>query len=101
MLHSQDTFSLFSMNTFRKNLRLKVVTSYVAGLGFSGFGWARAFVYRASGGLGFFVSGFGPISGFLKGRNTPKITNKNGTFHTFFHVLVFWIKIDPENAHLS
>ena len=44
-----------------------IAYSDVAGLGFSGFGRARAFLYRASGGPGFFVSGFGPISGFLKG----------------------------------
>ena len=35
--------------------------SDVAGLGFSGFGRARAFVYRASGGPGFFVSGFSKV----------------------------------------
>ena len=52
--------------------KITIIISYlfgnsdVAGLGFSGFGRARAFVYRASGGPGFFVSGFGPASGFLK-----------------------------------
>ena len=51
--------------------RTKIEISDVAGLGFSGFGRARAFVYRASGGPGFFVSGFGPASGFLKVYNAP------------------------------
>ena len=37
-----------------------------SGLDFSGFGRARAFMYRASGGPGFFVSGFGLYSGFSK-----------------------------------
>ena len=46
-------------------------TSDVVGLGFSGFGWARAFVYRASGGPGFFVSGFGPVLAFLNLENAP------------------------------
>ena len=41
-------------------------SSDVAGLGFSGFGRAWSFVYRASGRPGFFVSDFGPVSGFLK-----------------------------------
>ena len=45
---------------------VKHYISDVAGLGFSGFGRARAFVYRASGGPGFFASGFGPVSGFSK-----------------------------------
>ena len=40
--------------------------SDVAGLGFLGFGRARTFVYWASGVPGFCVSGFGPVSGFLK-----------------------------------
>ena len=46
-------------------------SSDLAGLGFSGFGWARAFVYRVPGGPGFFVLGFGLFSGFLKVQNVP------------------------------
>ena len=40
--------------------------SDVVGLGFSGFRQAWAFVYRALGGSGFFVLGFGSVSGFFK-----------------------------------
>ena len=40
--------------------------SDVPGLEFSGFGWAQTFMYRASGELGFFVSGLGLFSGFSK-----------------------------------
>ena len=40
--------------------------SDVPGLDFSGFGQARALMYRASGGPGFSVSGFEPFSGFSK-----------------------------------
>ena len=42
------------------------VISDVPGLDFSGFGRARAFMYRASGGPGFSVSGFELFSGFSK-----------------------------------
>ena len=41
-------------------------TSDGSGLDFSGFGRARAFMYRASGGPGFSVSGFELFSGFSK-----------------------------------
>ena len=41
-------------------------TSDVPGLDFSGFGRARAFMYRASGGPGFSLSGFELFSGFSK-----------------------------------
>ena len=44
----------------------KVAASDVWGLDFSGFGQARAFMHRASGGPGFLVSGFGLYSGFCK-----------------------------------
>ena len=43
-----------------------IIISDVPGLDFSGFGRARAFMYRASGGPGFSVSGSELFSGFSK-----------------------------------
>ena len=43
-----------------------ISASDVPGLDFSGFGRARAFMYRASGGPGFSLSGFELFSGFSK-----------------------------------
>ena len=40
-----------------------LIASDGPGLDFSGFGRARAFMYRALGGPGFFVSGFGLFQG--------------------------------------
>ena len=60
------TFCSFIITKKLIFLNVKHYISDVVGLGFSVFERAWAFVYRALDGPVFFVSGFGPVSGFLK-----------------------------------
>ena len=59
-LKISDAFSL------KKYIQCRICCSDVPGLDFSGFGQARDFMYRDSGGPGFSVSGFGQAQAFPK-----------------------------------